>query len=45
MDQRTILIAVAVAVVLGIIWYSTQTPDDFNGPASGGHHSHDPPAP
>ena len=26
MDQRTILIAVAVAVVLGIIWYSTQTP-------------------
>ena len=26
MDQRTILIAVAVALVLGIIWYATQTP-------------------
>ena len=26
MDQRTILIAVAVALVLGIIWYTTQTP-------------------
>jgi hypothetical protein len=26
MDQRTILIALAVAVVLGIIWYGTQTP-------------------
>ena len=26
MDQRTILIAVAVLIVLGIIWYSTKTP-------------------
>ncbi len=26
MDQRTILIAVAVLAVLGIIWYATQTP-------------------
>ncbi|MEI9902107.1 MAG: hypothetical protein WDN31_20675 [Hyphomicrobium sp.] len=26
MDQRTIIIAVAVLAVLGIIWYSMQTP-------------------
>ena len=26
MDQRTILIVLAVVVVLGLIWYGTQTP-------------------
>jgi hypothetical protein len=32
MDQRTIIIAVAVLAVLGIIWYATQTPPQVAAP-------------
>ncbi|MEO8421561.1 MAG: hypothetical protein ABI457_10235 [Hyphomicrobium sp.] len=33
MDQRTLLIAVAVLAVLGIIWYGMHTPTMTSSPA------------